>query len=94
MRYWRPGWHWRRGHSGGCGGTRWAANELVDIEGHKLVASGALGAVILPSECHAFAVERTEPTVGNGDPVRVARQIGEHRFGSAALRQELRGRLL
>ena len=71
-----------------------AANELVGIERHKLVTSGALGAVILPSECHAFAVERTEPTVGNGDPVRVARQIGEHRFGSAALRQELRGRLL
>jgi hypothetical protein len=60
-----------------------AANELVGIERHKLVTSGALGAVILPSERHAFAVERDEPTVGNSDPVRVAGQVGEHSAGSA-----------
>ena len=60
-----------------------AADEFVGIEGHQLVASSALGAVILPFASHALAVKGDEPTVGNGDPVSVAGQIGEHRAGSA-----------
>ena len=63
-----------------------AADEFVGIERHQLVASGALGAVILPFESHALAVKGDEPTVGNGDPVSVAGQIGEHRAGSAKRR--------
>jgi hypothetical protein len=33
-----------------------------------------------------LAVEGDEPTIGNGDPVRVAGQVGEHRVGSAERR--------
>ena len=60
-----------------------AADELVAIKRHKLVASDALGAVILPFERHALAIEGDEPTVGNGNPVSVAGQVGEHSVGSA-----------
>src|SRR6516162_204479 len=38
-----------------------ATDELVGVERHKLVASGALGAVILPFESHALAVKGEEP---------------------------------
>ena len=60
-----------------------AADELVGIEPHKLVASVELGPVILPFESDALAVEGNEPAVGNGDPVSVAGQVGEHSVGSA-----------
>jgi hypothetical protein len=70
-----------------------AADELVvglqptgltrGVEGHQLVASVALGPVILPFEGHALAVEGDEPAVGDSDPVRVAGKIGEHSLGSA-----------
>ena len=60
-----------------------AADELVGVERHKLVASVALGPVILPFESDALAVEGDEPAVGNGDPVSVARQVGEHCVRSA-----------
>src|SRR4029077_18007157 len=39
--------------------------------------------LVLPFESHALAVEREEPAVGDSDPVRVARQVGEHSVGSA-----------
>ena len=60
-----------------------AADELVGVERHELVASVALGPVILPFESDALAVEGDEPAVGNGDPVSVARQVGEHCVRSA-----------
>ena len=37
-----------------------AADELVGVERHELVASVALGSVILPFESHALAVEGDE----------------------------------
>jgi hypothetical protein len=60
-----------------------AADELVGIERHPLVASIALGPVILPFERHALAVEGDKAAVGNGNPVRVARQVGENSVGPA-----------
>src|SRR3984893_341870 len=60
-----------------------AADELVGVECHELVAGVALGPVILPFESHALAVEGDQPTVGNRDPVRVTGQVGEHSLGSA-----------
>ena len=60
-----------------------AANELVSIERHQLVASVELGPVILPLESDAFAVEGDEPAVGNGNPVGVAGEVAEHSVGSA-----------
>jgi hypothetical protein len=72
MRWNPPGNTWIRG----------AADELVDVERHELVASLALGPVILPFKGHALTVEGDEPAVGDGDPMGVAGQIGEHRVGS------------
>ena len=60
-----------------------AADELVGIECHQLVASVGLGPIILPFEGHALAVEGDEPAVGDSDPVRVTGQVGEHSVGSA-----------
>ena len=54
-----------------------AADELVDVERHQLIAGVGLGPVILPFERHARAVEGDEPAVGNSDPVSVAGQVGE-----------------
>ena len=45
-----------------------AADEFVGVEGHKLVASVALGSVILPFERDARAVEGDETAVGNSNP--------------------------
>jgi hypothetical protein len=49
-----------------------AADELVGVERHKLVARVELGPVILPFEGHALAVESDEAAVGNGNSVCVA----------------------
>ena len=59
-----------------------AADELVGVERHELVASVAFGSVIFPFEGHALAVEGDEPAIGNRDPVGVAGQVGEHSIGS------------
>src|SRR6516162_8468641 len=60
-----------------------AADEFVGGEGHKLVASVALGPVILPFERDARAVEGDETAVGNSSAVCVAGKVGEHSAGSA-----------
>ena len=49
-----------------------AADELVGVERHKLVAGVGLGPVILPFESHTGAVEGDEPAVGNSSAVCVA----------------------
>src|SRR5262250_2558296 len=60
-----------------------AADKLVGVEGHKLVASVALGPVILPLESDALAGEGDEPAVVNSSAVCVAGKIGEDGVGSA-----------
>ena len=51
-------------------------DELADGQGHDL---GMLRVpVVLPAEANLFVRQGDEPTVGNGDPVRVAAQILEH----------------
>src|SRR5215471_7946823 len=60
-----------------------AADKLVGVERHKLIASVGLGPVILPFEGHALAVEGDEPAIGNSNPVRVAGKVGEDSIGSA-----------
>src|SRR5450631_3713400 len=56
-----------------------AADELVGTERHSLVACLARGAVILPAKGDATLVECQQSLVGDRYPVRIARQIGEHR---------------
>ena len=60
-----------------------AADELVGVERHKLIASVALGPVILPFESDALAGEGNEPAVGNSSAVCVAGKVGEDGVGSA-----------
>ena len=60
-----------------------AADELVDVECHQLIAVVGLGPVILSFQRHALAVEGDEPAVGNSDPVSVAGQVGKDSVGSA-----------
>src|SRR5215469_13368350 len=60
-----------------------AADELVNIERHQLVAGIGLGAVILPFERHALAIKGDEPAVRNSNPVGVAGQVGKDSVGSA-----------
>ena len=64
-----------------------AADELVDVERHKLVTSLALGPVILPFEGHALAVDGDEPAVGDGDAMGVAGQVGERGFDTPDLKE-------
>ena len=88
MRYCRPGWHWREAvvtdavEPVGQDVDQEAADELVGVERHELVAGVALGPVILPFEGHALAVEGDEPAIGDSDPVGVTGQVGEHSIGS------------
>ena len=60
-----------------------AADELVGVERHQLVAGIGLGPIILPFERDALAGEGDEPTVGNSSAVCVAGQVGEDGVGSA-----------
>jgi hypothetical protein len=59
------------------------ADELTGGKRHPLVSGAAVGAIVLVAEGDAVLVERDQPAVGDGDAVGVARQIGEHRLGSA-----------
>jgi len=63
-----------------------AADELVGVERHQLVAGLGLGPVILPFERHALAIKGDEPAVGNSNPVGVAGQVGQDSVGSAKRR--------
>src|ERR1035437_7601455 len=87
VRYCRRGCYERTGRSGGCDGSRKhvdeeAADELVGGERHDLLPLTTFGAVVLPLEGDAVAVERDEAAVGDGNAVGVARQISQHRLGS------------
>jgi len=52
----------------------------MDIKSHDFVAVRAFGSIILPGKGDLFVVDTDQPTVGNGDPVSVAGEIGEHRL--------------
>ena len=59
-----------------------AADELVDAERHDLLAVRAIAAIILVAKGDAGLVESKQPPVRDGDAVSVAREIGEHGFGT------------
>ena len=50
---------------------------------HRLPALGAVDFVVLPAERDAAIVGGDQPAVGDGDAVRVARQIAQHLLGAA-----------
>jgi len=57
-----------------------AADELVGRQRHDLLAFSSRAAIVLVAERHAGLVEAEEPPVRNGNAVRVAREIGQHRL--------------
>jgi len=58
-----------------------AADELIDIEGHGLMANGVAAIVLVP-EGDKMAVIGDESGVGEGDAVGIAAEVLEHGFGS------------
>ena len=59
-----------------------AAVELVRREGHDALPLGTIAAVILVAEGDAGLVEHNQTPVRDGDPVGMAREIGEHGLGA------------
>ena len=59
-----------------------AADELVDAERHDLLAVRAIAAIVLVAEGDAGRVESEQPPVRDGDAVGIARELGEHGFGT------------
>jgi hypothetical protein len=68
----------------GCRAVPWArhrqaaADELVGGERHHLLPVGAGATIVFVTEGDAGRVEAEQATVRDGDPMSVARQIGEH----------------
>lgn len=58
-----------------------AADELWRCQRHGRLASRTFETVIFDAEGDAARIETDQAAVGNGPPVRVARQIGQHGFG-------------
>src|SRR3981189_1867728 len=61
-----------------------SADELVGIERHHLGL--AVLAVVLPGEADLAVKERDQPTVGDGDAMGIAAEIGQHLFGATEWR--------
>ena len=57
-----------------------AADKLIDGERHDLLAIRAVTAIVLIAEGDAVIIEGDQAAVRDGDPMRIARQVGEHRF--------------
>ena len=58
-----------------------APDELMDRQAHGLVAFCPFGSIVLPGEGDGVVVDTDQPSVGDGDPVGVAGEIGKHGFG-------------
>src|SRR5271157_343806 len=63
-----------------------AADELVRCERHDTLPLGTIAAIVLVAEGDAGLVERDQAPVGDGDPVGVVREIGEHSLGAGERR--------
>ncbi len=58
----------------------------VGTERHDALPLRAIAAIILVAEGDARLVEGEQPPVRDGDAVRIAREIGQHRFGAGERR--------
>ena len=63
-----------------------AADEFLGTECHDALALTIVTSVILVAEGNTCLVEGEQPTVRDGDPVRIAREIGKYRFRSSERR--------
>jgi len=57
-----------------------SADELINCEGHGLVAGTFLAAIVLPLEGHFPVVTSDESAVGDGDPMGIPGEIGQNGF--------------
>ena len=60
-----------------------APDELAGGQGHGLIAITRLGTIVFPLEGDTAFIAGNEPAVADGDPMGVARQIGEHGLGAS-----------
>ena len=60
-----------------------AAHELVGIERHDLLALRTCASIVLVAEGDTGLVKGDQAPVRDGDPMGVAGEIGEYRFGAA-----------
>src|SRR5262245_14634266 len=63
-----------------------AADELVRRERHDALPLGTITAVVLVAEGDAGLVGRNQAPVRDGDPMGIAREIGEHGVGAGKRR--------
>ena len=63
--------------------TRSRHERVAADAGHAFVSIAARDAVVLPFEGDASLVAGDQAAVGDGHAVGIARQIGQHRLGSA-----------
>src|ERR1700730_13077387 len=63
-----------------------AADELVRRDRHDALPLGTITTVVLVAEGDAGLVERNQTPVRDGDPVGIAREIGEHGLGAGERR--------
>jgi hypothetical protein len=66
--------------------SRKRADELVRCERHDALPLRTIAAVVFVAEGDAGLVERHQTPVREGDPVGIAREIGEHSLGAGERR--------
>ena len=54
------------------------ADELVRRKRHGFPAARTFDAIVLPAERHVTSIGGDEPAVGDGNAMRVAREIAQH----------------
>ena len=63
---------------------RKATNELIGIKRHHF--GFTILPIVLPGKAHLAVGKRDQPTVGDGDAMRIAAEISQHLFGPAEWR--------
>jgi len=58
-----------------------APDKLARVEGHGLVAVGAIDAIILEGEGDALGVGLDQPAIGDGHAVGVAGEVSKYLLG-------------
>lgn len=61
-----------------------ATNELIGIKHHHF--GFTILPIVLPGKAHLAVGKRDQPTVGDGDAMRIAAEISQHLFGPAEWR--------
>ncbi len=55
-------------------------DKLVRLQAHAFVALAPLDLIVLPLEGERFLIGTDQLSVGDRDPMRATRQVGQHRF--------------